>query len=81
MEMQAEISRIVNSPSNSSTSSSSSTNGSTSSSSSSSSNSWSALLGRGGKIDIEKVQSEAEETLVMLEGKLDSENGWFFGTE
>lgn len=74
MEMQAEISRIVNTPSSSSTSSNGSSNASSSSS-------WSALLGRGGRIDIEKVQSEAEETLVMLEGKLDSENGWFFGTE
>lgn len=42
---------------------------------------WAQWLGRGGKIDLEAVQSEAEETLNMLEGKLDSENGWFFGTE
>jgi hypothetical protein len=71
MEMQAEIARIVNAPNGPAVNT---INGSTASA-------WAQWLGRGGKIDIEQVQTEAEDTLNMLEGKLDSENGWFFGTE
>lgn len=70
MEMQAEIARIVNAP-----------NGPAANAMNGAGSAWAQWLGRGGKIDLEAVQSEAEETLNMLEGKLDSENGWFFGTE
>lgn len=72
MEMQAEISRIVNAPNGPASNAAASGAGSSA---------WNAWLGRGGKIDLELVQSEAEDTLNMLEGKLDGENGWFFGTE
>jgi hypothetical protein len=73
MEMQAEIARIVNSPNGPAHDAAAST--------SSQGSAWANWVGRGGKIDVEQIQNEAEETLVMLEGKLDSENGWFFGTE
>lgn len=74
MEMQAEIARIVNAPNGPA---SNAINGGAANAA----GSWAAWLGRGGKIDVEVVQNEAEDTLNMLEGKLDSENGWFFGTE